>query len=334
MFRNNIEVAFETSFMYELMKGGNLDKPFLLMESSPSATNWQLYSKLKPPKLLIIASLQAISHGSMGVLFFQIRQSRGSAEKFHGAIIGNDGSNKSRVFKECKELGKYLTKLSYSFEKKKAKVGLYFSWLNKYAIESSQGPRNKGMNYYKNITQIYKILKSFWLDVDIIWEESNLEEYDLIILPMVYVLEKKYADNLKKIVEKGKTLITIAPFGYVNSDDLFHTGVFPGYLKEVLGIEINEIDAIMENEESYIEYKDQLYKNFYYNELITLKTAKAIGSYKKFFYKGSSAITKNNYGKGKAYHIGSILEKEGFKNIEINPIKASIEDSFIRLLSH
>ncbi|KIA85929.1 ABC transporter ATP-binding protein [Kaistella jeonii] len=28
------------------------------------------------------------------------------------------------------------------------------------------------------------------------------------------------------------------------------------------------------------------------------------------------------------------LQKEGFENIEINPIKASIEDSFIRLLSH
>mgnify|MGYP003613730765 FL=1 len=28
------------------------------------------------------------------------------------------------------------------------------------------------------------------------------------------------------------------------------------------------------------------------------------------------------------------LKKEGFENIEINPIKASIEDSFIHLLSH
>lgn len=32
--------------------------------------------------------------------------------------------------------------------------------------------------------------------------------------------------------------------------------------------------------------------------------------------------------------IAEYLKKEGFENIEINPVKASIEDSFIRLLSH
>jgi ABC-type multidrug transport system ATPase subunit len=33
-------------------------------------------------------------------------------------------------------------------------------------------------------------------------------------------------------------------------------------------------------------------------------------------------------------YVIEYLEKEGFKNIEINPVKASIEDSFIRLLSN
>ena len=33
-------------------------------------------------------------------------------------------------------------------------------------------------------------------------------------------------------------------------------------------------------------------------------------------------------------HVIEYLEKEGFKNIEINAVKASIEDSFIRLLSN
>lgn len=33
-------------------------------------------------------------------------------------------------------------------------------------------------------------------------------------------------------------------------------------------------------------------------------------------------------------NITEYLKKEGFENIEINPIKASIEDSFIRLLSN
>ncbi len=43
-------------------------------------------------------------------------------------------------------------------------------------------------------------------------------------------------------------------------------------------------------------------------------------------------IDKNgNFSKS---HVIEYLEKEGFKNIEINAVKASIEDSFIRLLSN
>lgn len=65
------------------------------MESSPSATNWQPVSKLRKPGMLKLASLQAVAHGSDSVLYFQIRQSRGASEKFHGAVIDHYGGEDS-----------------------------------------------------------------------------------------------------------------------------------------------------------------------------------------------------------------------------------------------
>ena len=47
----------------------------------------QTVSKLKKPGLLQSASLQAIAHGSDSVQYFQIRQSRGGFEKFHGRSL-------------------------------------------------------------------------------------------------------------------------------------------------------------------------------------------------------------------------------------------------------
>lgn len=311
MMRNNLDVAFETSFNFDLMRSTDLNKEFMLMESSPSSTNWQSYSKLKSNNLLSLASLQSVAHSSSSVLYFQIRQSRGSAEKFHGAVIDHSGKSSHRVFREAKRLGGELQELDYSFEKTKSKVAIYYSWLNKHALERTQGPRNEGMDYYQNVLEIYRVLKSKGLNIDIVFEDSKLEEYNLVVFPMMYVVEEETAEEIKKYVSNGGTIVTTAPVGYVNSDDLCHLGGFPGYLKDVLGIEIDEIDALTNEESGEILYKGKIYTSKYFNEMITLYEAESLGVYEKFFYKGSVAISENIYGLGKAYHIGTLLEREG-----------------------
>lgn len=311
MIKNNLDVAFETSFNFDLMRSTDLKKPFMLMESSPSSTNWQNYSKLKPNNLLKMASLQSVAHSSLSVLYFQIRQSRGSAEKFHGAVIDHSGKSTHRVYNEVKDLGETLDKLNYEFKKVEVKVAIYYSWLNKYALERSQGPRNEGMDYYKNVLQIYRVLKSMGINIDIVFEDSKLDQYTLVVMPMMYVVEKQLAKEIEKFVNNGGTLVTTGPIGYVNSDDLCHLGGFPGYLKEVLGIEIDEIDALTNSETGEVFYKEKSYTSKYFNEMITLDKAKSLATYNKFFYKNQTAISENSYGAGKAYHVGTLLEKEG-----------------------
>lgn len=51
--------------------------------------------------------MQSIAHGGEGALYFQIRQSRGASEKFHGAVIDHYGGNDTRVFKEVTRGGRY-----------------------------------------------------------------------------------------------------------------------------------------------------------------------------------------------------------------------------------
>lgn len=82
------------------------------MESCPTSTNWQSVSKLKRPGLLKAASLQAVAHGSDSVQYFQIRQSRGASEKFHGAVIDHYGGKDTRVFREVTETGEALLDLA------------------------------------------------------------------------------------------------------------------------------------------------------------------------------------------------------------------------------
>lgn len=104
-------IGADTAMFHDIMR--SIKKaPFLLMESTPSQTNWQNVGKLKKPGMHMLSSLQAIAHGSHSVQYFQWRKSRGSCEKFHGAVVDHYGKEDTRVFKEVAAVGERMAQLS------------------------------------------------------------------------------------------------------------------------------------------------------------------------------------------------------------------------------
>jgi beta-galactosidase len=72
--------ALRTSFHHDLNRSFKQGKPFMLMENTPSAVNWKELSRNKVPGAHLLASMQAVAHGSDTVQYFQWRKSRGSCE--------------------------------------------------------------------------------------------------------------------------------------------------------------------------------------------------------------------------------------------------------------
>ena len=73
------------------MRGVKHGDPWLLMEQTPSSTNWHGHHRLKPPGLMRNISYQAIGHGADAIMYFQWRRCRGGHEKFHGAVVAHLG---------------------------------------------------------------------------------------------------------------------------------------------------------------------------------------------------------------------------------------------------
>ena len=106
-WRTACQLAF-THDLYRSMKGG---LPFILMESTPSSTNWAGTPMLKKPGPHQQEMLLAIGHGADSSMYFQWRKSRGAFEKFHGAVVDHEGGEETRVFKEVAAHGASLKKL-------------------------------------------------------------------------------------------------------------------------------------------------------------------------------------------------------------------------------
>ena len=81
------ELSFSANLTGSLAGG----RPWFLMEHSTSAVNWQPVNVAKRPGELARDSLTHVAHGADAVCFFQWRQSAAGAEKYHSAMVPHAG---------------------------------------------------------------------------------------------------------------------------------------------------------------------------------------------------------------------------------------------------
>lgn len=337
------DMAVRFSFSHDLMRSLKR-QPFMLMESTPSQTNWQPLSKLKKPGMHRLSSLHAVAHGSDTVQYFQWRKSRGASEKFHGSVVDHVGHEHTRVFRDVAELGATLAGLGEVLgTDTDAKAAILFDWDNRWAVKDSQGPRNKGIHYEDTVLQHYQAFWELGVPVDIIGSEDSLDKYSLVAAPMLNLCREETGKKLEQFVERGGTLAATYWSGVVDENDLCHLGGFPGPLRRVLGIWAEEIDSLGDHEKNGIilsvsgaadEPGSALasmageYDAVELCELAHAETASVLGVYREDFYAGRPALTVNRLGQGQAYYLatracgafykdfyGALLQEAGIRSV-------------------
>lgn len=311
--KDETQLACYTAMYHDMMRSLKGGKPFVLMESTPSTTNWQPTSKLKKPGMHILSSMQAVAHGADAVQYFQWRKSRGSVEKFHGAIIDHVGHLDTRVGREVTRLGEMLERLPDVVGcRTEARVAIIFDQQNRWALDDAEGPRNKGMEYEKTVNEHYRPFWEQGIAVDIIDADCDLSPYALVIAPMLYMVREGFAERAEAFVAAGGHLVTTYWSGVVNETDLCHLGGFPGPLRKLVGIWAEEIDCLDDGERNLIQGLagnasglQGPYQVRHLCELIHAESAQVLATYRDDFYAGRPAVTVNRFGKGKAWHVAS-----------------------------
>lgn len=302
------ELAMKVGFIDDLYRTLK-DQPFLLMENTPSAVNWHPVNKAKRPGMHILASMQMLAHGSDSILYFQWRKSRGSTEKFHGAVVDHDRSPDNRVFQEVAELGKSMEKLAaLRGTHRTAEVAFLYDWENDWALEDAQGYGLDSKQYIKTQHAHYR---PFWkrdIPVDVIMKDHDFSKYKLLVVPMLYMMDNQTAEKLEAFVKNGGKLVMTYISGVVNEHDLVHNGAWQDKLTGIFGLRPLETDTLYPRDRNQVFYKNKRYEVKDYATVLELIGAKTLGDYEEDFYKGTSAVTEHTYGEGIAYYIGARLE--------------------------
>ena len=310
---DNSSTASFCAMTHDLNRSFKGGKPFMMIESSPSATNWMRINRLLRPGAHRAKSLQAVAHGADSVQYFQLRKGRGGCEKFHGAVIDHVGHDQTRVFADVAQVGRDLRQLlPVVGTAAPAEVGIIADWESRWALAASQGPSPVAKDVLDWTHQHYR---PFWrrgVTVDLLNGDSDLSRYKVVIAPSLYMLRDGFGERVEAFVRAGGTFVATFLTGVVNETDLCYLTGWPGPLRRVLGIWSEEIDFLYDDERNTLVCSDSHpsglrghYEITHVCERIHAEAAEVAAVYGRDFYAGEPVLTVNRFGTGSAWYLAA-----------------------------
>lgn len=306
---------WETALSQDLMRSLKNGQPHLVMEQTPSQLNWMEQNPHKRPGNIRLQSLQAVAHGADGVLYFQWRQSKAGAEKFHSAIVSHKGGEHTRIFQQAAQIGAELKQLSPAVvgSRISAQVAILMDWQNWWAVEYLPGPSDR-LNYWEQLKLYYRALHKLNLAIDFVESTGDLSKYRAIVAPLLHMLRPGVARQLEQFVEQGGVLLTTFFSGIVDQNDHVVLGGYPAELRKLLGIYVEEFDPWTHEMTNQVVIQEGPLQGTYpctlWGELLHLEGAQALGTFAGDYYAQGPALTVHPFGKGYAYYLATQASNE------------------------
>jgi beta-galactosidase len=279
--------------------------PFVLMEQVTSQVNWRPTNHLKAPGQMRLWSLQSVARGGDGIMFFQWRKSRYGAEKYHGAMVPHTPPEQSREYEESRRLGHDLQRLApVRGSQVQAETAILYDWSNRWLLEAESAPRR--FDYEGIVGEFHTALLRGGITADISPAERDLSAYRLVIAPLAYIVSEKAADNLRRFVANGGTLIMSFFSGVVDDRGHIALGGYPGKLRDLFGLWVEEWEPLEEGNPVELSMGDAVTTGSIFSERIHLEGAEVVADYASGRFAGEPAICRNRHGKGEAFYISTL----------------------------
>lgn len=310
----------ELAFSASLVDGIARKDPWFLMEHSTSAVNWRPVNYRKEPGQLVRDSLAHVAMGADAVCYFQWRQSKAGAEKFHSAMVPHAGED-SAVFRDVCELGADLNMLAdnglLGTKLAKSKVAVVFDYESEWASEHTATPTQK-VHHVDEPLQWFRALADHGVTADVVPVRGAWDDYEMVVLPSVYLLSEETTRRVRDYVVGGGRLVVTYYTGISDERDHVWLGGYPGSIRDVIGVRVEEF---MPMGDDFPGVPDCLGLS---NGAVAHDIADVIGSvdgtatvletFKDDPWTGmdgAPAIVAHTFGEGRSVYVGARLGRDG-----------------------
>ncbi|MFI6405175.1 beta-galactosidase [Streptomyces sp. NPDC050548] len=306
--RTHVNLALAADLTRSVAGGG----PWLLLEHATSGVNWQPYNPAKRPGEMARNSLGHVARGSEGAMFFQWRQSQSGAEKFHTAMLANSGTD-NRGWREVTDLGRRVAGLAdLRGTRTRGDVAMVWSWDSWWA-QSLEWRPSQDLDARERLDSFYEALYDRHLTVDFLpptgLEDLDPSRYPLLVVPQLYSAPVGVGADLERYVSRGGTLLVSFFSGIVDENDTLHPGAYPGALRDVLGLTVEEFDPLLPGETVSVRGADgSSYTADLWSEVVIPGAGcETVASFADGRTAGGAALTRHAVGSGSAWYLATRL---------------------------
>ncbi|MDY0910537.1 beta-galactosidase [Microbacterium sp. CFBP9034] len=310
----------ELAFVASRARGLDRDRPWLLMEHSAGAVNWQPRNAPKATGEMIRHSLQHVAHGSDGALFFQWRASASGVEQYHSGMVPHAGPD-TRQFREVVELGEILSRASEVAGSlvERSRVAIVADIPAKWAWERGQKPLHD-YPVERAGRRWHEALSERGLLPDVVPLRADLPAYDLLIVPGLYAISDDDATALARAADAGATVVVTHLSGIADAENRVRTGGYPGAFRDLLGVFVEELAPLLSGDSVRLT-SGAVAEDW--TERLSTTDAEVVDSYADGPLAGSPAVTRRRVGAGSAWYVSADIEPAGLSGLVDAVVEAS-----------
>lgn len=301
----------ELAFSADLTRGTAGGRPWILMEHSTSAVNWQPRNIAKRPGELARTSLAHVARGADAVLYFQWRASRAGAEKFHSGLMPHAGTD-TRLWREVCELSGILDAIEeVAGSTPRNQAAILFDWEAWWGCELDSHP-SIDVRYRDRAEDFHRALTALGVGVDVVHPGADLSSYDLVVVPTLYLVTDESAAAVAAAAERGASVVITYFSGIVDPHDHVRLGGYPGAFRDLLGVRSTEFLPLRSGERVRVDgLGDGDLDADTWSEDLELAGASAVATYADGPARGLPAVTRRDVGTGAAWYVATRLSPEG-----------------------
>ncbi|MGZ4660950.1 MAG: beta-galactosidase [Arthrobacter sp.] len=301
------ERQVELAFSADLTRGIAGGDPWILMEHSTSAVNWQPRNQPKMPGEMLRNSLAHVARGADAVMFFQWRQSFAGSEKFHSAMVPHGGRD-TRVWREVVELGAALKRLEpVRGSRVQSRAAIVFDYESWWASEIDSKP-SIDVKYLDLLRAFHRALFLRGITADLVHPSASLEGYGLVLVCTLYAVSDDSAANIAAAASAGATVLVSYFSGIVDMQDHVRLGGYPGAFRGLLGVRVEEFHPLLAG--SQLKLSDGTVSSVW-SEHVHLAGAEAIQAFTGYPLDGVPAVTRRPVGFGAAWYLATFPDPDG-----------------------
>jgi beta-galactosidase len=317
-------IPYDAAMAADLMRGLKR-KNFWIMEQTAGPGGWNTMGRNVRPGELRKVTYQQLAHGADSIVWFRWRTCTAGREQYWHGLLGHDGVPLRR-YQEARTTAREFHKIKAQLAGTTVRppVGILYDYDSLWAIQSQPG--FTGNQYVAHVRRYYQALMRAGVNADLIQPGSDLKAYRLVIMPQQFILPDALADQVIAYVAQGGVLMTDFRTGVKDLGGLCHERTLPGKLTDLLGIVIEEyeaLDDLMTYAADGVEGFPKALTAIKFADWITAGDAEVLVKYLPWHMHDFAALTRKKHRKGCAYYLGTTFKEDSFYDALIGALLKS-----------